>query len=443
VTSDGAHKKIENERSVYYHLVVKFFKQDTAASATNLVASQPINEDLRWKKMLTQFPFLDVSALFTSLPSEIIIDLIAKAKKTDPLYNAPDFGSYYHIACTRYIDPDELITGILKFEWVELAYVQGGVCNTSNGEPGHDNPWNGYFNPSPEGIDVRFAWNIRGGKGNKKIGFIDIEQGWTVDRNFFNVDFLPLTGVNLNAYGEHGAAVLQIIMNKGEATNNAGIVPDAKGYVISQWRPDGKPNEADAILSAVFYLGYGDVLLLETQAFHHNTGNKLWPVEIYEANFQAIRLATALGIIVIEAAGNGDLYSRTGNDLDLLIINDEKILCLNDGHFRDSGAIMVAASTGCVPHSRMPGSNFGSRVDCFASGRPGKKLNGTSGSSAVIAGAALSIQSIYESKYDARIGPRKMKNYLSNENLGTVSINGSFMDKIGIMPDLKKIISVL
>ena len=35
-----------------------------------------------------------------------------------------------------------------------------------------------------------------------------------------------------------------------------------------------------------------------------------WPAEILEANYEAIRLATATGIVVVEAAGNG------GYDLD-------------------------------------------------------------------------------------------------------------------------------
>jgi hypothetical protein len=39
------------------------------------------------------------------------------------------------------------------------------------------------------------------------------------------------------------------------------------------------------------------------------------PVEIQDAVHSVIRLATALGIIVIEAGGNGNIYGNMGTDL--------------------------------------------------------------------------------------------------------------------------------
>ena len=43
----------------------------------------------------------------------------------------------------------------------------------------------------------------------------------------------------------------------------------------------------------------GDVLLLEVQRSY-------LPTEVDDADFDAIRLAVAHGIVVVEAAGNGD-----------------------------------------------------------------------------------------------------------------------------------------
>jgi len=45
-----------------------------------------------------------------------------------------------------------------------------------------------------------------------------------------------------------------------------------------------------------------------------------------------------------------------------------------------------------------------------------------------------------EVKYGARLGPRQKRTILSNETHGTDSLNGHKVDKIGVMPDLKKII---
>ena len=71
------------------------------------------------------------------------------------------------------------------------------------------------------------------------------------------------------------------------------------------------------------------------------------------ADFDAIRLAVALGIVVVEAAGNGgfDLDNYTDGAGDF-------VLRRGSVDFKDSGAIMVGASTSTVPHNRMGFSNF-------------------------------------------------------------------------------------
>jgi hypothetical protein len=69
-----------------------------------------------------------------------------------------------------------------------------------------------------------------------------------------------------------------------------------------------------------------------------------------------------------------------------------------------------------------------------------KKLKGTSSSSAIIAGAAIAIQRIAAAKYNMRLGPAQMRTIFGNDLYGTASANCHKIDKIGVMPDLKKII---
>ncbi len=157
---------------------------------------------------------------------------------------------------------------------------------------------------------------------------------------------------------------------------------------------------------------YGDILLLEAQEYNPADNSGLWPVEIADATFDAIRLATALGIVVVEAAANG------GNNLD-----DYKnpaglpIFNRSSKDFRESGAIVVgaASSSSSEPITRLPFSNYGSRIDLYSFGENVETsttdstgtvnniytntFNGTSSASAIISGAALIIQGISQARF--------------------------------------------
>jgi subtilisin family serine protease len=267
---------------------------------------------------------------------------------------------------------------------------------------------------------------------------------------------LPLSGISHPFFKDHGTAVLGILTMKDNSIGGIGITPKAKGYILSQWRPDGYFNIADALLTSIHYLGFGDVLLIQSQAYDSRT-EKAMPVEIYDANFHLIRLATALGIIVIEPAGNGDNFY--GYDLDLFLsLAGQTPLNRTSKDFRDSGAIIVAAATSNAPHKKIDFSNYGSRVDCYAWGEnvltagyfpasSGKATNtytktfsGTSSASAIITGATIALQNIIESNLHCRYDPFKIRAILSNVMLGTSSVNGHSIDKIGVMPDLKNIL---
>jgi hypothetical protein len=252
---------------------------------------------------------------------------------------------------------------------------------------------------------------------------------------------------------------LGVILTQHNFIGGKGIAPKANGYVVSQWRPDGFLNTADAIITAIAQLDYGDIILLEAQIYDSPGSESLWPVEIQDSVFDVIRLASALGIIVIEAAGNGKKSFGAGNDLDNYTDNNgRKILNNSSPEFRDSGAILVAAGSDSVPHSRIRHSNFGNRIDCYSWGERvstegfhldssdramqsyRKKINGTSSAAAIIAGAAILVQSITESNHHFRLSPKHMRQILSSDLLTTPSDNGRSIDRIGVMPDLKKII---
>ncbi|HEV8284478.1 MAG TPA: S8 family serine peptidase [Chitinophagaceae bacterium] len=448
------------DKTFLYRIVVKF--QDHlnlpygSAAEVNEFFLQ--NDILPWQHFLKLFPGIRIAKLFTSISAEEIIAWVNKAKRSDPEYQPPDFLSYYTIDCPHEIKRDELLPMLLSYKVVEQAYTQSGsfIAPPVNANRDPLNCDQGYLNPAPYGIDARYAWNFRGGDGDGNVRFIDMEQGWLLDHESISVETLPLTGIN-HSHHDHGAAVLGIIMMKDNVEGGIGITPKVNGHVISQWRPDGSPNTADAIMAAIDHLNFGDILLLEAQTRDPLEKDKVWPIEINEAIFQVIRLASALGIVVIEAAGNGNSFN-TGSDLDNFTLNNKNIFDPNSSHFRDSGAIIVAAASSTVPHTRIRNSTYGNRVNCYAWGEKvvtvgnyprssgivintyTRNFSGTSSASAIIAGAAIAVQSIAAALGKPRLSPLQMRKIFSNELFGTPSKNGHAIDKIGVMPDLKKII---
>jgi len=307
----------------------------------------------------------------------------------------------------------------------------------------------GYLQPAPRGIDAVYAWRMPGGDG-AGIGLVDIERGWTLNHlDLVSASIGIISGVNQSHFG-HGTAVLGMLVAGGHSQGCVGMVQKATARVVSQFQPDGF-NTAGAILSAIGVMQPGDVLLLEMQTSMNDV--ERLPIEVEPACFEAIKLAVNLGMIVIEAAGNGRL------NLDLY--HDDTrgyIFNRSSPDFQDSGAILVGAADSAFPHTRHNDSNYGTRIDCYGWGEnittagDGKNgtltdsytdtFGGTSGAAAMIAGAAIAVQGISSTHMGSRRGPKRMRELLSDPALGTASATPQ-SDRIGVMPDLRRIIAIL
>ncbi|MBC7826871.1 MAG: S8 family serine peptidase [Chitinophagaceae bacterium] len=460
------NKDKRNGESICFRLIVKFydhlcFPYHDAKEINEFFLHHDI---ISWQQLLNIFQGIKINKLFTSLIPDQIIAWVDKASKSDSTYKPPDFFSYYSISWTCEINTRELLRRLRKDKNVELAYLQNGPLHPPSVRALHDdtmhtlNSYQEYLNPSPQGINARYAWGVHGGDGQGSVQFIDIEQGWIEDHKSIFIKRLTTTGINCEKFKDHGSAVLGVIMMQDKEIGGQGITPKAKGHIISQWRPDGTLNTADAIVAAIDHLRFGDILLLEAQVSDTTPANRLWPVELEEATYQAIRLATALGITVIEAAGNGNLASTKGNNMDFFRLRGKEILNPESLDFRDSGAVIVAAASSTSPHKRRKNSNYGKRINCYGWGdnvvtagsyprssgtarnRYTMNFSGTSSAAAIITGVAISVQCIMEAKQKRRLGPIEMRAILSNDLYGTPSANGRLVNKIGVMPDLKKII---
>ena len=233
----------------------------------------------------------------------------------------------------------------------------------------------GYKLPaSQNGIDAGWANRLPGGRG-AGIRLIDMEGGWDKDHEDLPGSYFTEHGWN-STDGSHGAAVLGILAAADNAYGATGIVPDVALGLSSPWGATwhAPHDTAAAVDNATAELRRGDVLVIEQHqprtmfVYELGKGGRLvvvtpngWvendgsqkgylPAEDVQAVYDSIRLATAKGIIVAEAAGNGQM------DLDQPFWRGRF-----DRSVRDSGAILVGA--GDAFGEPLWFTNFGSRVD--------------------------------------------------------------------------------
>ena len=388
----------------------------------------------------------------------------AAASEFPPLHTLT---SYWRLDC-RALEPriiEELVKDLQQLSEVDLAYLEQVVLSpTVDASNDTYSERQGYLDAAEIGINARWAWTQANGEG-AGVGFIDLEQGWFLDHEDL-IEKAPTLifndiNVGVSEDRDHGTAVLAEVVGVDNDKGVVGVAPGVSSVrVVSHYDAGANSsNVAQAIIKAIDVMAPGDVLLLEVQS-------GLFPIEIESGVWDAIRLASAIGMIVIEPAGNGD------TDLDTLP-DSEGVLRFDrfDPSFPDfdSGALMVGSCESTDPHDRYFGegvgfaSNFGFRIDCFAWGENittagygtlnpdpdgvtdektayTNTFGGTSGASAIIAGAALIIQGIYQARPErGRLSPVQMRALLSDPNNGTEQGPGR-AGFIGIMPNLRTII---
>lgn len=393
------------------------------------------------KKALTDFPETKVKSLI-SLKPERISELTRKAKKRskEQQRQIKNLNLYYRVECELGTNIKNLVDTLNQLDFVEQAYVEPFVSPPTPNFQGLQ----GYLNAAPDGINAATAWALPGGRG-EGINFIDLEGGWTTDHeDLISNSPTLIHGTQIPSWIDHGTAVLGEVISVDNGLGVTGIANNPASVRLVSLEPGGV---ADAILAAVDVLNPGDVLLLEVQKAW--VSGDWYPTEMDDADFTAIQLAVALGIVVVEAAGNG--Y----NDLDAYTdpITLEHIF---DPTLRDSGAIMVGAGTAGT-HEKCDFSNYGARVNCQGWGdwtvvtcgygtlydagtmqtEYTETFAGTSSASPMVVGVALCLEGIAENSLGYRLSPAQVRYLVST--FGTPQ-GGDTSLHIGPLPDLALII---
>lgn len=306
-----------------------------------------------------------------------------------------------------------------------------------------------YLDPAPKGVDAKYAWTKPGGDG-AGIQFCDMELGMHKKHEDLISNPVNDIGVIPCTEDHHGTAVHGVVYAAHNGFGVNGMAPKIKPYFVTSRDSSGTGFAmADAMARVIPYFNKGDVLLLEMMDQSGDPNSNYAPVEFSQAEFDVIQNLTASGIIVVEAAGNGN------KNLDDKTKYGQKF----DSTYRYSGAFIIGGAASGVTGGTKPAlkrlspSSYGSRVDFFAysemvtstgygdlygsvnEDKYTKKFFGTSSASPIITGACILLQSIYKNASGGQtLDHAQMKAILT---MGATQSYDPTTDKIGVLPNLK------
>jgi subtilisin family serine protease len=355
-----------------------------------------------------------------------------------------DLTLFYSLHLPHELDLGQLCDQLNRFDVVRRAWPVGSVSDPHAPllpGTGDYSGMQGYRGPAPIGVDADFGNTYSGGLGTG-ITIADVETGWTDDHediahkaqgNYIGLCCAPYPW-------DHGTAVLGELVGEHQQLGIRGLVYDAD--VLLSTHQGFAINIPAAITNAIAALLPGDFLLLEIQC--QDAPLTPHPCEWDDAIFASVQLATASGIHVYAAGGNG------GHDLD-----DASYGGRFDRTVRDSQAVIVGASQG-ADLTAASFSNYGSRVDLHGWGSSvttagygdlfngglqatyTSQFSGTSSATPIVAGAAVQLAGIHAQVTGLPITPVRLRSLLVAT--GTPTTSGP---PIGPRPDVRAAIDAL
>ncbi len=441
------------------------------------------------KKVLKKYK-ANMVPIFGSTEERIEREMMSESAEGNADMPMPDLNRFYKLEVDDE-QAEEAAEAMAGLSQVEAAFVKPGAeppvmldDHDLDATPMQNEPTapvtpdfvsrQSYLDPSPVGIDARWA-NARAGGRGQNVRIIDIEGAW----RFSHEDLRQMQGgvvggtqsTNID-WRNHGTAVLGVYSGDHNRFGISGICDQAMASAVSIF---GGMGSAAAIRSATSRLRSGDILLIELHRpgprhnFQSRADQKGYiAIEWWEDDYAAILAATRRGIIVVEAAGNG----AENLDDDIYQVRPSSFPSSWSNPFRrsnrDSGAIIVGA--GAPPprthgrdhgpdRSRLGFSNYGELVDAQGWGREvttcgygdlqggtdediwyTDKFSGTSSASPIVVGAIASLQGMARARGSAVLSPAKVRQCLRSTGAEQTDASGRpRTQRIGTRPDLKEL----
>jgi len=311
-------------------------------------------------------------------------------------------------------------------EIVEIAYPLGRVEDASAPAAAPTAPpllapdyqsLQDYREAAPLGVDADYGNSFSGGRGEGTL-IADVETGWTDDHeDIAHAAQGNYIGLAQTYYPwDHGTAVLGELVGEDNDGGVLGLAHQAD--VVLSTHQGNSANIPTAVAYAAGACGPGDVVVIEAQCYGTPPGP--FPCEYVASTFATVQTATANGVHVFAAAGNGNV------NLDQAAFGGAF-----DRNVRDSGAVIVGASDG-ASLNKAGFSNYGTRLDAHGWGynvvtagygdlygapivtqEYTAAFSGTSSATPIVTGAGIILNGIYRECFGSNLDPLALRALLT------------------------------
>lgn len=405
------------------------------------------DNSVEWKNLITGHPLIIISPRVTTVSANRINQLQEETKRLTNIGDI-DILSYYSISNVEQIDLQVIIDKIENIPGFKVLYFEennidkneshGKKLFKSSGFADDHFTKQSYLQLAVEGIGIREVRHHSGNRGDYN-GIKVIEEGCFTKHS--DLEHLHITMVGNNTDNDQiGTAAATIIGAKDNGIGMEGIAPNI--HYMTFYSPSKNGSKLGALMYAINTTLSDHTILLITDQHTSYNGQSGLPYEVAEDLRDAIKLAIARDIIVIQASGDGGINLDNYVDID-----GKKIFDKGSPDYDKSDSILVAASkwdSNLNKHRRSKNSNFGKCISAFAQGEDilvgtkditplgnYKYHSGTGLAAAIVAGTVLSYRGAVYKKRGFYIRMRMLLNIW-----GFVGLN---IQDIGTMPIMEKL----